>query len=138
MKRQCDSQSGDHDPTPAAKLANIAASTATTSPSNDNDLRDHLHSFGLLPTHANTADASNAYASDTGAKEGATPTPPDLAEQNVHPYYLLQLHPLWPDALKALKRADYDAGTMVISSVGEYFLKSEPLSALTFANLCSF
>ena len=61
-----------------------------------------------------------------------------LAEQNVHPYYLLQLHPLWPDALKALKRADYDVGAMVISSVGEYFLKSEPLSALTFANLCSF
>ena len=77
MKRQCDSQSGDHDPTPAAKLANIAASTATTSPSNDNALMDHLHSFALLPTHTNTMDASNANAFDTGAKEGATPTPPD-------------------------------------------------------------
>ena len=34
-----------------------------------------------------------------------------LAVENVHPYYLLQLHPLWPDALKRLKRADYDSGS---------------------------
>ena len=72
MKRQCDSQSGDHDPTPAAKLANIAASTATTSLSSDNDLRHHLHSFGLLPTDTNTTDASNANGTEgiTSVSEG--------------------------------------------------------------------
>ena len=31
-----------------------------------------------------------------------------LILSNVHPYYLLHLHPLWPEALKRAKRAEYD------------------------------
>ena len=26
---------------------------------------------------------------------------------NIHPYHLVQLHPMWPDALKIAKRRDY-------------------------------
>lgn len=31
-----------------------------------------------------------------------------LSVENVHPFHLIQLHPLWPQALTKCKRADYD------------------------------
>eukprot|EP00956_Cyclotella_meneghiniana_P025035 scaffold51383_cov67-Cyclotella_meneghiniana.AAC.1 len=48
MKRQCDSTSSASE-RPASKLANVGASTPNST-SNDDHLRYHLDSFGLLPT----------------------------------------------------------------------------------------